>query len=177
MMKIGLIGNVIFAEIYNLIIMAKQIQLNNGVITIVDDEDYEYLNQWKWYLLKSHTNYYAIRTQRPENKLLQLHRIVMKAKKGEIIDHINGNKLDNRKSNLRICTQAQNNQNRKISKLNKSGYNGVSWSIRNKKWVAQIACENKKIHIGYYIDPIDAAKAFNNAAQKYHGEFAKLNEL
>lgn len=72
---------------------------------------------------------------------------------------------------------AQNCQNRKISKLNKSGYNGVSWCIRSKKWVAQIQCENKKIHIGYFINPIDAAKAFNEAAIKFHGEFAKLNEI
>ena len=157
--------------------MANEIQLNKGIITIVDDEDFEYLNQWKWYLLKSKTNYYAIRTSKPENKLIQLHRVVIQAKQGEIVDHVNGDKLDNRKINLRICTKAQNNQNRKTSKLNKSGYNGVSWCIRNKKWVTQIQYENKKIHIGYYIDLIDAAKAFNDAAKKYHGEFAKLNIL
>jgi hypothetical protein len=157
--------------------MAKEIQLNKGTITIVDNDDYEYLNQWKWYLLKSHTNYYAIRSSRPDNKLIQLHRIVIKAKQGEIVDHINGDKLDNRKVNLRICTHAQNNQNRKISKLNKSGYNGVSWSIKNKRWVAQIACEKKKIHLGYYKDLIEAAKVFNQAAKKYHGEFAKLNKI
>lgn len=157
--------------------MAKEIQLNQGIITIVDDDDFEYLNQWKWYLLKSHTNYYAIRTSKPENKLIQLHRVVIKAKEGEFVDHINGDKLDNRKINLRICTRSQNAQNRKTNKLNKSGYNGVSWCIKNKKWVAQIQYENKKIHIGYYINAIDAAKAFNEAAQKYHGEFAKLNIL
>jgi hypothetical protein len=155
----------------------KEIQLTQGKVALVDDEDFEYLNQWRWYLLKSHTNYYAIRTSRPENKLIQLHRVVIKAKQGEIVDHVNGNKLDNRKINLRICTMAQNCQNRKISKLNKSGYNGVSWCIRSKKWVAQIQCENKKIHIGYFINPIDAAKAFNEAAIKFHGEFAKLNEI
>lgn len=157
--------------------MAKEIQLNKGIISIIDDEDFEYLNQWKWYLLKSHTNYYAIRTSKPENKLIQLHRVVIKAKEGEFVDHINGNKLDNRKINLRICTKAQNSQNRKMSKFNKSGFNGVSWCIKNKKWVSQISCENKKIHIGYYIDPKDAARAYNQAAQKYHGEFAKLNIL
>lgn len=157
--------------------MAKEIKLTQGKVALVDDNMFEYLSQWKWYLLKSHTNYYAIRTSKPENKLIQLHRVVIKAKQGEFVDHINGDKLDNRKVNLRICTKAQNAQNRKTSKLNKSGYNGVSWCIRNKKWVAQIQCENKKNHIGYYIDPIDAAKAFNEAAKKYHGEFAKLNVI
>ena len=157
--------------------MAKEIQLNKEIVSIVDDEDFEYLNQWKWYLLKSHTNYYAIRTSKPENKLIQLHRVVIKAKEGEFVDHINGNKLDNRKINLRICTKAQNSQNRKMSKFNKSGFNGVSWCIKNKKWVAQISCENKKIHIGYYIELKDAARAYNQAAQKYHGEFAKLNVI
>jgi hypothetical protein len=157
--------------------MAKEIQLTQGIVTIVDDADFEYLNQFKWYLLKSNSNYYAIRTKRPENKLIQLHRIVIQAKQGEIVDHINGNKLDNRKCNLRICTKSQNCQNRKISKLNKSGFNGVSWNIRNKKWVAQIACNNQKIHIGFFNEPIEAAKAFNEAALKYHGEFAHLNKI
>ncbi len=157
--------------------MAKEIQLTNQIFTIVDDEDFEYLNQWKWYLLKSKTNYYAIRTSRPENKLIQLHRVVIQAKKGEIVDHVNRNKLDNRKSNLRICTISQNNQNRKINKLNKSGFNGVSWNSNNKKWVAQIAYNNKKVHIGFFNDPIQAAKAFNEAALKYHGEFANLNKI
>jgi hypothetical protein len=157
--------------------MAKEIQLTNEIFTIVDDEDFEYLNQWKWYLLKSKTNYYAIRTSRPENKLIQLHRVVIQAKKGEIVDHVNRNKLDNRKSNLRICTISQNNQNRKISKLNKSGFNGVSWNSNNKKWVAQIACNNKKVHIGFFNDPIEAAKAFNEAAIKFHKEFANLNKI
>jgi len=157
--------------------MAKEIQLTQGNVAIVDDDDFDYLNQFKWYLLKSKFNYYAIRTKRPENKLIQLHRIVIKAKQGEIVDHINGNKLDNRKCNLRICTKSQNCQNRKISKFNKSGFNGVSWSIKNKKWVAQIACNNKKMHIGFFNDAIEAAKAFNQAAVKYHGEFAHLNKI
>ena len=164
-------------RVFYFIKMAKEIQLTQGIVTIVDDEDYEYLNQFKWYLLKSHTNYYAIRTIRPENKLIQLHRIVIKAKKGEMVDHINGNKLDNRKSNLRICTNSQNCQNKKISKFNKSGFNGVSWCKKNKKWVAQIACNNKKMHIGYFTNPIDSARAYNKAAIKYHGEFAKLNKI
>ena len=163
--------------IFYFIKMAKEIQLTKGIVTIVDDADFEYLNQFKWYLLKSNSNYYAIRTKRPENKLIQLHRIVIQAKQGEIVDHINGNKLDNRKCNLRICTKSQNCQNRKISKLNKSGFNGVSWNIRNKKWVAQIACNNQKIHIGFFNEPIEAAKAFNAAALKYHGEFANLNKI
>ena len=157
--------------------MAKEIILTQGIVTIVDDDDYQYLNQFKWYLLKSHSNYYAIRTKRPENKLIQLHRIVIKAKQGEIVDHINGNKLDNRKCNLRICTKSQNCQNRKISKLNKSGFNGVSWNVNNRKWVAQIAFNNKKMHLGFFNDPTEAAKSFNEAALKYHGEFANLNKI
>lgn len=155
----------------------KLIELNKGVFTKVDAEDYDYLNQWKWYLLKSKCNYYAIRTSRPDNKLIQLHRVVIKAKKGEIVDHINRDKLDNRKCNLRICTISQNNQNSKLNKINKSGFHGVSWHKRVKKYVSQIACNNKKIHIGYYTCKKDAAKAYNAAAIKFHGEFAKLNEI
>jgi hypothetical protein len=170
-------NELLLVGIFHFIEMAKEIQLTQGIVTIVDDDDYQYLNQFKWYLLKSHSNYYAIRTKRPENKLIQLHRIVIKAKQGEIVDHINGNKLDNRKCNLRICTKSQNCQNRKISKLNKSGFNGVSWNVNNRKWVAQIAFNNKKMHLGFFNDLTEAAKSFNAAALKYHGEFANLNKI
>jgi hypothetical protein len=95
--------------------------------------------------------------------------------KSLITDHVNGNTLDNRKSNLRICSFSDNNKNRKISKNNSTGYKGVVYDKRNKKFIAKIGLNKKQIYLGYYIDPIDAARAYNAAAIKYFGEFANLN--
>jgi hypothetical protein len=102
-----------------------------------------------------------------------VHRDVLKAKKGESVDHINGNKLDNRKENLRICTHQQNMCNTKISIKNKSGVKGVHWSEERQKWSAQIAYKNKTLALGRFEMYEDAVKARKEAEKKYHGEFAK----
>lgn len=107
----------------------------------------------------------------------KLHRLIMNAPKGMSIDHINGDKSDNRKSNLRICTNSENLRNRGSQSNNTSGYKGVSWSKELKKWRTQICINKKHIHVGLFKDKIEAAKAYNEAAIKYHGEFAKLNEI
>ncbi len=92
------------------------------------------------------------------------------------IDHINGNALDNRRANLRIVTRAQNAKNRsKGSKKCSSVYKGVCWHKYNKKWSAEIKSNHRQIHLGYFDDEIEAAKAYDEAAKKYHGEFACLN--
>jgi hypothetical protein len=102
-----------------------------------------------------------------------VHRDVLKAKKGESVDHINGNKLDNRKENLRICTHQQNMCNTKTPITNKTGVKGVHWSEERQKWSAQIAYKNKTIALGRFEKFEDAVKARKEAEQKYHGEFAK----
>lgn len=158
----------------------KEIQLTQGKVALVDDEDFEYLNQWKWHALISRNTFYAIRHLRIEKKIVKsilMHRFIMNTDKYLVVDHLNGNTLDNRKYNLRNCTHSENIRNQKLSIKNTSGYKGVSWSINKKKWVVQIQCENKKIFIGYFINSIDAAIAFNEAAIKYHGEFANLNKI
>ena len=160
--------------------MAKEIQLTKGKVAIVDDEDFEYLNQWKWYAHKTNTlNFYAERSMRINGKktFILMHRVIMNTDKHLVVDHINGNGLDNTKLNLRNCTNSENIRNRKISSNNTSGYKGFHYNIRDNMWRSTIRINNKRLHIGNFIDITDAAKAYNEAAIKFHGEFARLNEI
>ena len=160
-------------------IMAKEIQLTRGKIAIVDDDMYDYLMQWKWYAHSLSGKFYSTRCIRIGGKKITIlmHRIIMNTKKGLVVDHINGLTLDNRKVNLRICTHGENIRNQKLSISNKSGYKGVYFNKRDSNWRARIQLNNKEIHIGCYINIKDAARAYNEAAVKYHGEFANLNKI
>jgi hypothetical protein len=102
-----------------------------------------------------------------------VHREIMGAKKGESVDHINGNKLDNRKENLRICTHTENMWNTKKPKTNKSGIKGVHWQEDRQKWSAQISYKGKTIPLGRFNCFEDAVKARKQAEQQYHGEFVR----
>tara|TARA_R110000868_G_scaffold22844_2_gene93185 strand:- start:1428 stop:1913 length:486 start_codon:yes stop_codon:yes gene_type:complete len=159
----------------------KEIQLTQGKVALIDDEDYEYLNQWKWYVQKWNVGFYAVRNIRVNKKYggyVSMHRLITNNyDKNLITDHINGNTLDNRKLNLRICTYSDNNKNRNIAKNNLSGYKGVSYINQFNKYKAQIGINKKTIYLGLFTDPIDAARAYNEAAIKYHGEFANINKI
>lgn len=104
-----------------------------------------------------------------------MHRLIIGAREGEYVDHINGNGLDNRRSNLRIATAMTNQQNRKLQKNNKSGYKGVSWDNTNRAWICQIRVNKRSKFLGYFKDAQEAGKAYDVAAEKYFGKFAKLN--
>jgi hypothetical protein len=159
--------------------MSMIIPLDKGKETIVDDEDYEYLNQWKWYCSTAgYANRATVRDKNYKQKKILIHRVIMKAPKNLQVDHINGNRLDNRKENLRIVTKQQNHMNRRKLDLKKSSkFKGVSYYSLSKKWVATIYFKNKRFHLGYFDNEIDAAKEYNTAAKKIHGEYARLNEL
>lgn len=152
----------------------KELKLINGQVALVDDEDYEWLSQFKCYLFKNKKNLYAeVRTTK---KRILLHRLIMKAEKGTMIDHIDGNGLNCQKQNLRFCNNSQNLSNRGVNINNTSGYKGVcSPSVGRKKWKACITVNNKSIHLGCFDDKKDAAIAYDEAAKKYFGEFARLN--
>ncbi len=105
-----------------------------------------------------------------------MHNLIINTPDGMEADHINGNTLDNRRSNLRICTRGQNQRNRRGNLNGTSKYKGVSFKNENKKWVAQIGFK-KNMFIGYYKTEIEAALAYNEAAKKYHGKFARLNKI
>jgi hypothetical protein len=152
----------------------KEIKLSNDRgVTLVDDEDYEWLIQWKWHFDKEG---YACRTSPRKDgpqRQIYMHREIMKTPKGMKTDHINGKGLDNRRENLRICTHAENMANQKIRRDNTSGYKGVT---RDKnKWVAQIKKDKILLRIGLFSNPIEAARAYDKSALENFGEFAKLN--
>lgn len=156
------------------------IPLTQGKFTIVDKDMYEYLNQWKWCTLKQKNGCYAYRTMhigvvdgKQKNKTIAMHRLILGAKKGQECDHINHDTLDNRISNLRLCTRSQNNQNRKPRKCT-SKYKGVHWNKLNKNWRAMIRL-GKQEHIGCFEDEKDAALAYDTKARELFGEFAYTN--
>lgn len=153
------------------------IEISQGKHVIVDTEDYEYLSQWKWYFNKRGA---AVRKiYHPGNKqtVVYMHREIMRAKKGEEVDHINHNQLDNRKVNLRLCSRAQNNFNIRRNKKNTSGFKGVSYIKQDKAWRAYISQDNKQIHLGRYKTAREAAEAYNTAALSMRGEFAWTNRI
>lgn len=154
----------------------KHINLTQGQVAIVDDEDYEILSKLKWSVSETKRGtYYARHAKWISGKTVSLlmHRMIMKVEKGMYVDHINHNELDNRKTNLRICTKAQNNINKTGSGVSK--YLGVSFL--NGKFVATIYANKKQKYLGRFIKETDAAEAYNKAAKIYHGEFANLNIL
>ena len=161
----------------------KEIQLTQGKVALVDDADYEYLNQWKWHANKNGNKFYASRSitvSQGKQKTISMHRVITKNINPKMhTDHLNGNGLDNRKINLRICTNSQNAMNQSKQINNTSGYKGVSYykNSINKKWMATIKINNIKIYLGLFTNPKDAAIAYNAAANNFFGEFAKLNEI
>lgn len=108
---------------------------------------------------------------------IRFHRAVIGAKQGDVVDHIDGNTLNNRKRNLRICTQFDNQKNRGANKNNTSGYKGVCWNKDKKKWTAQLFSDGRRVLNKHFDTKEAAAHAYNEAAIKYHGEFAKLNNM
>jgi hypothetical protein len=149
--------------------MAQSIPLTQGKFTLVDDEDFEKLNKFKWYFHDG----YAIR--QVKGKIVRMHREIANTPIDMLTDHINGDKLDNRKVNLRPCTTAQNVQNRSNQSNNSSGFKGVSWSKKNNKWSAMININKKRTHLGYFKTAEEAAKVYDLAAIENYGEFANLN--
>jgi hypothetical protein len=155
----------------------KKIPLSQGKFAIVDDEDYEFLNQWNWYYDRGYAQRNALR---PDRGLIRMHRVIldrMGFKDFEVPDHINRNGIDNRKLNLRPATQFQNRYNHSSRSNNTSGYVGVCWDKQRKKWRARMVINKKELCLGHYKDKKEAALAYNEAAKKYHGEFAVLNEV
>jgi hypothetical protein len=158
--------------------LVKRIDLNQGKFVLVDDEDYQYINQWNW-TYNPHGGGYASRTDRsqPRQKTILMHRELMKAKKGQQVDHINRNRLDNRRSNLRICTPGDNSRNAGKRKDGISKYKGVYKREDNGYFVAHIQFNQKRLFLGYYTDELNAAYYYNQKATELFREYAYLNEL
>lgn len=157
----------------------KRIQLTNGGETTVDASDYEWLSQWKWRRQSGSTTHvaYACRPDRSSGKLVNvaMHRVILDAPGGMLVDHVNGNGLDNRRCNLRLATRTQNAINSRMSPTNTSGYRGVYWCKKNKRWQASISVDGKRKHVGCFKAPEDAARAYDKAIVAHYGEFARTN--
>lgn len=149
----------------------KAIKLTNGGEALIDDEDFERFKHHPWYCYRrrdQHTSY--ARAAAPGKKTLLLHRLILGARPGQIVDHINGNGLDCRRSNLRFCTARENAINHRVFRTNKHRYPGIVRVYR--KWHAHIKVNGKRIHLGSF-DWLDVAILHRMAAEeKYFGEFA-----
>ena len=160
--------------------MMKRIPLTQGQFAIVDKKDFGWLNQWKWHCRKVERVEYAVRSigKWGRQKALPMQHVILSCPSGFEIDHINHNGLDNRRSNLRLCTHAQNMFNRRSNQGERrtSQFKGVSLSSRYR-WRARIHVNDEVLELGYFDDECDAAIAYNKAAKEHFGTFAHLNSL
>lgn len=146
-------------------------------IFFIDGEDLEKIKGYKWIPRRyKNKSIFYINTYTKENNSLLLHRLIMDFPEGMVVDHIDGNPLNNQKSNLRVCSKAQNTRNRKKPSTGlTSKYKGVHLFKRDNKYIAKIGINDLRKYLGIYDNESDAAIAYNEAAIKYHGEFARLN--
>lgn len=151
-----------------------KITLTKGFSALIDDEDFNFLSEFKWYHARDRRNHYAV--TKIGGKAVSMHRLLFMGHRGLEVDHVDMNGLNNQKSNLRLCTHRQNCLNQREAKSNKSGFKGVSWKKKNQKWVAQIKVRDKVLHLGLFSRAEDAARMYDVAAVKYHGSFAATNE-
>jgi len=147
----------------------RKISLTQNKYTLVDNKDYPRLNKYKWH----YSHGYAVRKDGHSGKTIYMHRLLC----GGRTDHIDGNKLNNQRSNLRLCTIAQNGHNRGPNKNNRTGYKGVFHALGYNGFTSKIGVNGKGIYLGSFKTPEEAALAYNKAALKYHGEFAYVNSI
>jgi hypothetical protein len=151
--------------------MTIKIELSRGGVALVDEEDCGLVKGYRWHA----TNGYARANYQGTSVLM--HRLIMRAQTGQMIDHVNGQRADNRRCNLRFCTRAENTRNRKRPVNNSSGFSGVHREAYSGLWRARIQFNNKKINLGNFETPELAHAAYMRAAKEYFGAFAPLKEL
>lgn len=158
----------------------KEIPLTQGFVALIDDEDVELVSRHKWFASRHGSRVYArtnVLDANSHRKTLPMHRLIMNPGRGLDIDHINGNGIDNRRSNLRSCSRSRNKANAAAYANNRSGFKGVYWQKDVRKWRAQIRVMGRKLHLGLFDARQEAALAYNKAAVEHFGEFARLNEV
>ena len=152
--------------------MSKEILITRGQVVIVDEQDYEELSKYKWYLIDG----FAARTIKKDDKrtTIYMHRVIMDAPMGVSVYHINHNKLDNQRENLRLV-KGSARMHRRPSVKHSSKYRGVYWCKDKRKWIAEIKVYKKQIRLGRFEVEKDAAMAYDEAARKYYGSLARTN--
>lgn len=154
------------------------LKISKGKEVLVDIDDFETVAQYRWKASQSSCRWYAKRNARSgsTSRVLAMHRLIMGAKIGECVDHINGDSLDNRKSNLRLCTRSENQwAKRKNYKGSNSKYRGVYWDKRDRRYIAQVTFKWKRYHVGSFTSEIEAARARDRKAFELFGNIAHLN--
>ncbi len=155
----------------------RTIPLTQGKVALVDASDYAQLIQFRWHAAfdPRGNRWYAIRAARSHKRTpVKMHRQIMGLQYGErlYVDHADGDGLNNRKVNLRICTQMQNSYNRGANANNKLGFKGVHFYPKTKKYAAHITANHKRIHLGYFNTPEEAHEAYCKASALHHGKFS-----
>jgi hypothetical protein len=149
------------------------IPLTNGGFALCSEEDFDYLSQFKWFHVSDGNTFYAARDI-DHKRYKRMHSEIMSE---AAPDHKNGDGLDNRRDNLRCATSSQNQMNRGKFAVAHSPFKGVTWHSRDHRWVARIKAAGKRIYLGSFTTETEAARAYNDAASKHFGEFARLNTL
>lgn len=152
----------------------RTIPLTQGQVAIVDDADFDLVSRYKWCALRSRHTFYAVSGGSPQ---FRMHRLILSARPDQLVDHRDGDGLNNARTNLRVCTHQQNqrNQVRARRPVKSSVFTGVHWLKRRKKWQARISDGSRRRTIGYFDDEVAAARAYDVAARAGYGEFASCN--
>lgn len=157
-----------------------RIPLSRGFSAIIDDRDLELVSGRSWYhhVGRSNKTGYALSSDRSQGRVFYMHRVILGLQDPEIkTDHINQDGLDNRRENLRVCSDFDNSHNVGLKANNTSGYKGVTWHDPGSKWQARIRKDGRRVHLGLFSHARDAAEAYNKAAAETYGDFAWLNPL
>lgn len=153
--------------------MVIELPLSQGKVALIDDED-AHLAEFKWHARHNGRNlWYAARCVGPQRRTVSLHRVILP---GCVqVDHINGDGLDNRRANLRPASARENQFNGRMRADNTTGYKGVTWDARDRVWRARVNAKGRRMSLGSFHDPVEAARAYDEAARRLFGEFAALN--
>jgi len=155
----------------------KKIQLTQGKYALVDDEDFEWLNSWKWFYRNASNGYacrHSTKKDSPRLGLISMHREILTLQNNQFCDHKNGNGLDNQRKNLRVCTLSENQWNTPKRKTNTSKYKGISYNKRDKVWTAMLRSQGKNLWLGGFKNKNDAIKIYKDTAHKLRGAFVRF---